>query len=492
MQVVGKIQAVAPGRADAFPFVMSALQNWADGKFAPAEDGGSIIQRSGAAAMTDRRHEAVDDQTWSSFEVLEPVNGGELLTAARVLATPAGLHFSCTLSLGVHGGLAPPNVDLFTPRFVREVVGLNVDWHSSLDGEHLLSTFARIGSADVDTFLDLLQSSQRRLPLILVSELDGRTLAGDLHTRLASDVCGLAHVCRIDQAAAWAVTQRLDKEWSCYNGAVRLFWPFRGNRERPRNHPLWTRDRLTVRSEDEAEARDRLRRELRTRLLDASSFVPDDPAFRRFATLRDRAAVPAVDTLPGEGLTRRIQELEAELEARDAEIATLHDNLAALNLALRSQSMAEDPAADEAPPTTVKEALEIARRKWEGVLLFGESVDDQAAGLSAEAGPPEKVLRYFEALADLATTRSQGALGGTVPAWLREQGVTASIESETIRNNRDAMRRRTFTVAGEEIAFELHAKPNDGVPPDQCVRIYFDVRDEPPHVRIGYVGRHFE
>jgi hypothetical protein len=54
------------------------------------------------------------------------------------------------------------------------------------------------------------------------------------------------------------------------------------------------------------------------------------------------------------------------------------------------------------------------------------------------------------------------------------------------------MRRRTFPVNGQAVPFELHAKPNDGVSPDQCVRIYFDVREEAPHVRVGYVGRHFE
>lgn len=492
MQVVGKIQVVAPGKAADLPKVMAALERWADGKFSTSEDGAAIIQRSGATAMTDRRDDQVGDQRCAGFDVLEPVRTGELLTAARVLATETDLHFNCTLSLGVEGGLAPPSVDLFTPRFVREIIDLDIDWRASMEGEHLLSTFARIADADVEMFLALLQSPQRRLPLILVSELDGKTLAGDLHSRLASDVCGLAHVCRIDQAAAWAVTQRLDREWSCYNGAVRLFWPFRGNQERPRNHPLWTRDRLTARGDDEVEARDRLRQDLRRRLLDASTFVADDQAFRRFARLRDAPAVRSAETASSEDLVVRIAQLEATLEARDAEISTLNDNLAALNVALRSQSTADEPAGEEPPPATILEALAIARRRWGGSILFGDAVDDQAAALSAEAGPPEKVLRYLDVLAELAATRAAGALGGTVPTWLKERGVNASIESETIRNSRDTMKRRTFPIDAQPTPFELHAKPNDGVSPDQCVRIYFDVQETAPHVRIGYIGRHFE
>ena len=70
-------------------------------------------------------------------------------------------------------------------------------------------------------------------------------------------------------------------------------------------------------------------------------------------------------------------------------------------------------------------------------------------------------------------------------------GVTASGESETTRNNRTAMRQRTFLVGGAPVTFDLHAKPTDSVPPPQCVRIYFDLQDQAPHLRIGYLGRHF-
>ena len=52
MQVVGKIQVVAPGKAADLPQVMAALERWADGKFSTSEDGAAIIQRSGAPAST--------------------------------------------------------------------------------------------------------------------------------------------------------------------------------------------------------------------------------------------------------------------------------------------------------------------------------------------------------------------------------------------------------------------------------------------------------
>ena len=258
MQIVGKIQAVAPGAADHIDDVLKVIRGWTESKFHQDADGSAVIRRTRASAMIVQDELEAGGQRCSNTEVLEPVDGGELQTTVKVLAAPSGLHLNCTLSLGATGGLAPPNVDLFSPRFIREIVGLKIGWRSAPDSEHLLSTFANVGAADLDEFVRLLQSSQRRLPLILVSDLDGRPLASDLHSRLAADLAGLAHTCRIDQAASWALTQRLDREWSCYNGSVRLFWPFRGNRENPRNHPLWTWDRLTSRADDERSARDRI------------------------------------------------------------------------------------------------------------------------------------------------------------------------------------------------------------------------------------------
>ena len=74
--------------------------------------------------------------------------------------------------------------------------------------------------------------------------------------------------------------------------------------------------------------------------------------------------------------------------------------------------------------------------------------------------------------------------------WLRDNGVDCSGESETIKNKKEARRRRTFRIGGEALYCEYHAKPSDGVSPDACARIYFAVSTHAPRIRVGYIGRH--
>ena len=92
----------------------------------------------------------------------------------------------------------------------------------------------------------------------------------------------------------------------------------------------------------------------------------------------------------------------------------------------------------------------------------------------------------------MSTALEGGPLGKSVPIWLRDAGVEAKGESETVKKSRDARHARTFRFSGEELYCEYHAKPNEGVPPDQCVRIYFALTNQAPRVRIGYLGRHFD
>jgi hypothetical protein len=495
MQVVGKIQAVAPSALGGRDRVIAVLDAWAKRKFTADTSGGSIINRSQTEALVDRRDEAVEDMAQSSFEVLEPVPGGQLRTYVRVLSKADVLHFNCTLSISVDGGLAPPNIDLHIPRFVREIIALDLGWRASPTAEGVAARVHNIGPDGVDTFLQLLEFKQRRLPLVVVSEFEGETLAGDLDARLAADLCGLGHVVRLSAAAAWEITERLGKEWSVYNGAVRLFWPFRANKEQYRNHPLWTYDSLTRRDSSAIEARDRVRSQLRERLLEASAFLSDDRAMDQFLKAGAAAAKGRANDRDGdpiELLRQEIVELREHLDQRDRQIETLNANVETLTIALRSRPAESADALEEPPPETVREALDIARSRHGDVLAFGDQLDETVTTLEAEAGPPDKVLRYLDTLADLSRALEAGPLGNTIPIWLRDMGVEASGESRTTRASRAEQKRRTFSIQGQQTYCELHAKPSDGVAPPLCVRIYFATADTSPRVRIGYLGKHFD
>ena len=65
-------------------------------------------------------------------------------------------------------------------------------------------------------------------------------------------------------------------------------------------------------------------------------------------------------------------------------------DLAALNALAADQ---------ETPPATVEEAVLRAMEDCQGTLVFGAAVNwgESIGTLSADAGPPEKVLRYLRA-----------------------------------------------------------------------------------------------
>jgi hypothetical protein len=496
MQVVGKIQAVAATRDGLADEIGKTIEQWAGRKFDEDESGNSIVRRSGVAAIFDKRVEAFDTSKLIRFDVLEPIPGGQLQTQVRVLNSPEFTQINCTLSMGGDGSLAPLQIDLYAPQFIRKIIGLGANWEFSKDTDRLVPQFINVGESDIEVFLRLLRSPHRRLPLVVVSEFEGRTIAGDLHLKAASDLCGLGHTCRISREASWAMTTQLDREWSVYNGAVRLFWPFLANREIPRNHPLWTYDWLTRRGDTEPEIRDWLRRQLRERLFEASTFLADNPAFATFERGLDRARrdeARKIHGSPDDALKAQVQALQTELREREKEIETLQSNFDALTIALRSQAPAFEAAEDDdLPAESVAEAVEVARRKFAGRLAFADDIADQLKSLNTGAGPPEKIFRYLRTLADLSSSLETGPIGNSIPNWLREAGVEASGESETVKKSRDAKRQRTFRIGGDDIYCEFHAKPTDGVPPDLCVRIYFALSDDAPRVRVGYVGRHFD
>ena len=341
-------------------------------------------------------------------------------------------------------------------------------------------------------------ASERHLPIVIISELFGETLAGDLHERLSQDLCGLAHTVRLSSTASWELTHRRGKEWSCYNGAVRVFWPFRSNSGDFRTLPLWTLDQMLSRADSEVQARDRIRGIIAGRIIEASTFVADDPAFRDFEVAKVRAAEHARVAALDDGDTRALADayaiennvLRGRVDEQEKEIEILRQNVETLTIALRSSQLVTIENAHDAPPQTVEEAVAFARRELGDRVAIAPETDIDVADLNPLAGPPDKILRYLMKLGELADTLAERPLGQAVPIWLRERGIECSVDSETAKASKEGKRFRTRMVNGESIECEFHAKPSESVSPDMCVRIYFRVEVSTPFVKIGYIGRH--
>lgn len=108
-------------------------------------------------------------------------------------------------------------------------------------------------SDELDDFLALAENKARRLPVVLVTPCarpedglcDGYMLDADT---LARDLCGVAHVYRISPEANDALTERIGRQWSAFNGAVRTYYPdLSFSSSDPYRHPYLSQQSIRLR-----------------------------------------------------------------------------------------------------------------------------------------------------------------------------------------------------------------------------------------------------
>jgi hypothetical protein len=437
----------------------------------------------------------------SELALTEPTAGGWFRTSIATAASLDSLAVSVNLAAG-SSILTPLSLDVHCPRIVRDVLALPVTWTY---GTTPLTSNPVIfnGAAGGDAFITLAWSPERSVPVIAMSDEHGTVLHPGIVEALAADVAGLAVVARLDPGASWRLTARKGKEWSCYGGAIRLYWPGLDATASPYAHPLWTPLRLLEGVADTETAAGKIRSQLRRRILSQSAFaISESQLFsrvRRAAREEELKAFEAkarVDAdLEGlvESYLHELAKAEAGIQARDEEIAALKAQVSSLQLALRWKDAELDAVEPdpETPPSSVEEAVLIAMEKFGSTLIFGPSVNDGIKGVAPDAGPPDKVLSYLGTLAELTEARRKGPLGTTAIKWLEAKGVIASGESETIRNSAKERQARTWDDgAGAKRYFELHLKPSEATSPDRCVRIYFEYDEKRAKAVIGWVGKH--
>ena len=396
--------------------------------------------------------------------------------------------------------VAPKRVDVRCPRVVRDLLDVRV-WSvgNTPARTKALTWFDREAA---ERFRMLIHHPERNLPIIAVSHFDGAPITPSLPGDMARDLSGLAVVVELNEFASWAITDELGKEWSCYNGAVRLFWPYRGKRISAFAHPIWLRERLIEKTGSAINAAEQIRDQLRRQLLELSTYTFDEQ--KEFLQLRADAQRHKFDELRGEAarggdaqkFTEQLFEEYSKSEDRRRELEEENFRLRAQVQGLLDEfSRVSSGVSDDVPPEaaiaiqSVAQAVHQARKDFGDELVFGLDVDENVALLNEEAGPPDKVYDYLKTLAELSRAKKAG-LGKDILSWLRERGVKASGESETILNNATEMRKRRWHDGTARREFDMHLKPADGTSPDRCVRIYFDWSEVSNSIVVGYVGRH--
>lgn len=361
-----------------------------------------------------------------------------------------------------------------------------------------------VGARGGRALMSVVRHTDRNLPVIAVSRHEGAMLTPTFDEELARDLSGVALIASVDEAAGWEISSEYGREWSCYNGALRLYWPLRPKSVSAYDHPLWTRERMLERAADEADAANRMRHQLRRQLLALSTYTVGEPtalmrifadaANARLAGLRESASsvddwVAIAEEYARENLSLKVRGRELEEQQ-----ALLQAQVDSLNIALQYQEVGEEILIrpESAPPVaTVSDAVEAARMRLAEDLEFGRDVSEGIGGLAVDAGPPDKIYEYLRVLAEMTSQRRAGGLGRDLLIWLREQGVKGSNESDTVLNSSAEMQKRTWDNGkGGRQRFSKHLKPSEGTSPDRCVRIYFEYDEALGKTIVGWIGRH--
>lgn len=467
-----------------------------------------LLHTTDGRIITIQRHEYRCQrgvvETWN---LDEPVALGRFTTSIEVASTS-----DCTqlgISLGALAkSLSPCEIDPSPPRILGLLFDLPLRWTY---GTSPLSSAPEVlrGRAGGLEAARHIWNHNRLVPTIVISAEEGFVLHPGIESSISRDLLGLANVLRIDEEAAWCLTQEYGKDWSCYAGAIRLYWPAVERFSSPFDHPLWTPQRLLEGAVDSNAAARRLRTELRRLVVSRSGLcIPSPPLISELLRdarheeidgIRARAKSEGDDqawvneifeswskaTDLNEELREQIQDLTTE---RDALVESLRYQTAHV----AGEAAPQLAPALEAPPSTVRDAVTLAASRYSRHLRFGSDVWEGVNDVRADSSTAAKVYRSLEALAELGRATEDGkVLGANVLQWLAARGEKASGESATTNSSPKSRKHRTWEDGyGNRRYFEHHLKPKEATSPDQCVRIYFDHEPTASVVVIGWVGRH--
>lgn len=208
-----------------------------DGSFNPCQSHELRIGRE-ISQLGEVRHATV---SWS----YPGENDGNLLWNSRCDVSKFGglTEFSFQLLLeSTQFYIAPVEFKLQRPRIISTLLRDFV----CTQGEERLSTEPRnLSAKGVAEFVQTrLLSRSRRLPIVVISRssLSDTWLVDP--TEMGNRLAGIAEVCALDDKwTGYALSNEVGKIYSCYNGAVRLYWPD-FNPEASPYSPIYTPDRV--------------------------------------------------------------------------------------------------------------------------------------------------------------------------------------------------------------------------------------------------------
>lgn len=497
--------------------VRARLSDWVVGKYnrawrtpiAPTFDGTTSHPLDGHAVRT--QHQSIGDFDLVSLDWTHPHDRDD--TSAWHSSVVAGrqgddVEIAVAIRIAtVKMTMRPVGYDLGRPGLVTRLID---DYAPQMGDWPIPAQAETIKTADVDRFVnDTLLSPRRTLPVIVISPdaWNGQYLVDPEDTFDA--VKGFAHVASIDTKwAAFKLTDVVDKELSCYNGAARIYWPGFTLGAIPFDHRLYLPSNLGYWRGKGVRFGKHLFRVLAA--ISAFRFVEGSSirAARKALSDAERSKVAALADEVKKGRSSK-EELETQLlEALD-QIGDLTKERDKLKEDLEAQKaawgeyqsfMTAEAQSDESTPSeaktsvqdeqfdSVRAAYNKAKADFSGALVFLDSAEK-----AADESPfknPKRVYELFEALALVAQDwrERNGNLGRSWEDALAELGFEYKDKVSQTSKTKWA-NEYTFTYKSKKHVFEQHVTIG-AKQPDKCLSVHLYRDDADRVLVIGHCGRH--
>lgn len=289
---------------------LEAINDWLAQKGAPdvTADTGTFASLSpyGVGTYTRTIIRAHDD-TLTQITLDEPANADQTFTTTvSIAAMPDRLAIYVHQSVrNTRNIIAPVFTDPKCPWVIRALFKLTDEW--TLGGRSLPLPIARQlhGDGGGSSLAAMIEAPERRIPVVVVSENEGRPVWASIADDLAADLTALAEVVAVDESASWALTNRIGKMLSCYRGAIRVYWPRRGSGEALGHSPVWTASTL-LSTDHYGVGEVRFRATLRRMIMTTAALTIEPPA--------------AIDEIIGSAARQQLAELEAKTTSQSEEL----------------------------------------------------------------------------------------------------------------------------------------------------------------------------
>lgn len=426
------------------------------------------------------------------------------VTIVSIACYQGEVHFALQLRIVSQSTIiCPVEFDLGRPRLVTELIEFYdtfiEDWPVSISVKTL--TPEMIGQ-----FVEqVLLAKSRTIPIVLIS-LDPWTEKPVINPdTLQKELLGLAQVAVLEnKSASFLLTEAVSRELSCFNGAVRIYWPSFSVQANPFNHRLFLPDNIRSRENNSVSFNKYLFR----MLVGIAVFRFNEG----HVILSVKKAVADAQRTKVDALRAEIQKGAFAKEELEKQLLEAWDNLdqtakecAQLREEIESQkarwaeyqsfmqseqdTVSMPPNVSESDVLTVADAVIKAQLKFGKQLVFLLSAKKQAN--ESPFFNPELVFKLFEILDELVVRWQRGKqLGATWKDYILEKGFDYKSDISQTTKQKKYICEYQGVYEEKKVTFGEHVTIGTGQDPQKCLSVHW-WRDENKKVLvIGRCGKH--